>query len=278
MSTQRIVLSARTFLVYGLLAGLLAGLATFAVAHQVGEPHAERAIALEEAATADSGADHETGSATGSGTGSGTGNETGSSHNTEVPRDLQRTWGLLTGSLAMGLALGGIAGLAAAGTMGRLGRMTPAGSTAVVVGVGFVAVALVPFLKYPATPPAVGDGDTIGQRTALFFVLVALSLAVAVAAVVLARRLASTWPTSYAVGAGVLAYVVVLGAVAALLPAVDEVGDFPASTLWSFRLASLLTLATLWGVIGLVLTALVDRAWRAVAHREQLRDLVGTSR
>ena len=42
-------MNARAFLVRGLLAGLLAGLATFFVAHQVGEPHVDAAIAVEEA-------------------------------------------------------------------------------------------------------------------------------------------------------------------------------------------------------------------------------------
>ncbi|MGL5927764.1 MAG: CbtA family protein, partial [Dermatophilaceae bacterium] len=39
-------MTARAFLVRGLLAGLLAGLAAFAVAYTLGEPHVDRAIAL----------------------------------------------------------------------------------------------------------------------------------------------------------------------------------------------------------------------------------------
>ncbi|HRD62630.1 MAG TPA: CbtA family protein, partial [Nocardioides sp.] len=47
------VLTARAFLVRGLLVGLLAGIAAFLVAHQVGESHVERAIELEEAGAAE---------------------------------------------------------------------------------------------------------------------------------------------------------------------------------------------------------------------------------
>jgi hypothetical protein len=43
------------------------------------------------------------------------------------------------------------------------------------------------------------------------------------------------------------------------MPTVNEVGDFPADTLWSFRRASLLTLATLWAVLGVGITGLVRR-------------------
>ena len=156
-------MTARAFLVRGLLVGLLAGFATFAVAYTVGEPHVQTAINLEESQgaaedhhAADEGHDH------------GAAADEGHHHEedgTVVSRHDQRTWGLLTGSLSVGLALGGIVALVAAGVVGRVGRLTPRQSTAVVALVGFVAVALVPFLKYPANPPAVGDGDTIGART-----------------------------------------------------------------------------------------------------------------
>ena len=41
-------------------------------------------------------------------------------------------------------------------------------------------------------------------------------------------------------------YLVVMVVAGQLLPTVNEVGDFPADTLWYFRRASLLTLATMW--------------------------------
>ena len=152
----RPVLSARAFLVRGLLAGLLAGFAAFLVAHQVGEPHVERAIALEEAGVA-SGSAHPDAD--------GTHSHAEEDAGTEVSRGNQRTWGLATGTLAVGVALGGLVALVSAAVVGRLGRLTPGQSTAVVAAVGFVAVALVPFLKYPATPPAVGSAENIGDRT-----------------------------------------------------------------------------------------------------------------
>ena len=58
-----------------------------------------------------------------------------------------------------------------------------------------------------------------------------------------------------AAAAGYLVAVVVASSVFA--PA-ERVGDFPADLLWSFRLSSLLTLATLWGVLGVALTGLVS--------------------
>jgi len=254
-------MNARAFLVRGLLAGLLAGLAAFFVAHQVGEPHVEAAIALEEsgaAAPADSHSHAE---------------EAGDEEVVEVSRGNQRTWGLLTGSLAVGVALGGLVALVAAGTLGRLGRLLPGQSTALIALLGFVSVALVPFLKYPATPPAVGSGDTIGDRTALYFGFLLVSVAAAVLATYAACRLRERLGTYGGVVAGIAAYLVVVIVAGQVFATVNEVGDFPADTLWFFRLSSVFTLATMWGVLGVVLTGLVTRLYAqesAVAERRAL--------
>jgi hypothetical protein len=244
----------RTFLVHGLLAGLLAGLAAFFVAHQIGEPPVNAAIAVEEAhAAAESHAHH---------------GEDG----TVVSRENQSTWGLATGTIAIGTALGGLVALAAAGAVGRIGRLRPSQSTALVALVGFVAVALVPFLKYPASPPAVGNPDTIGHRTALYFTFLAISLLAALAATMLAGRVLPSLGGYRTVLLCVGGYLLVMVVAAELMPTVDELGTFPADTLWSFRRASLTTLATMWAVIGVTLTGLVgrshDQAVAGTARRE----------
>jgi hypothetical protein len=255
-------MSARAFLIRGLLAGLLAGLATFFVAHQVGEPPVEAAIALEEGGSA-SEHTHESGEAHG---------HTHEEDGTVVSRHDQRTWGLLTGTVTVGVALGGVVALVAAAVAGRMRRLTLGQSTALVTAIGFVSFALVPFLKYPATPPAVGNADTIGHRTGVYFGFLLVSLVVAIAVTVLGVRLAPTLGTYGVVVGGVAAYVVVMVVAGQLFPTVNEIGDFPADTLWYFRRASLITLATMWSVIGVVLTGLLLRLQSqervAVARRE----------
>ncbi len=264
-------MNARAFLVRGLLAGLLAGIVTFLVAHQIGEPHVETAIALEEAgAAADEPAaeeshSHDEGTAAHSHGDEGEG--------TVVSRSNQRTWGLLTGTLAIGIALGGLVGLVVAGTLGRIGRLLPSQSTALIALIGFVSVALVPFLKYPSTPPAVGSGETIGARTALYFGFLVVSVLAAVLATYAADRLAAQIGTYGAVVAGITGYLVVVLVAGQLFATVNEVGDFPADTLWFFRRSSIFTLATMWGVIGVALTGLVSRLHdqeRAVTERREL--------
>ena len=47
----------------------------------------------------------------------------------------------------------------------------------------FLSLYVIPFLKYPANPPAVSLDETIRQRTLLYLMMVVLSAALLVAAV-----------------------------------------------------------------------------------------------
>lgn len=245
------LMNARAFLVRGLLAGLLAGLAAFAVAFVIGEPHVDKAIAVEESAAIAT--DHH---------GEHDGAVAAHSHDDEtavVSRQEQSTWGLATGTVTIGLTIGGVLALVAAGAMGRLGKLSPSTSTVLMGATGYVSVALIPFLKYPATPPAVGEGDTIGYRTILHFTFLGVSVAAAAGCTVLAAKLYAARGVQSAVLIGAGTYVAVMVAASALMPAIDEVGDFPAGVLWDFRIASLITLTALWATVTVVLTALIRR-------------------
>jgi len=259
---------ARSFLLHGLLAGLIAGFIAFGVASVVGEPTVEAAISLEgtleESAPATDDHSHDEGTAA----------HSHEEEAAEISRDTQSGIGLLVGMLAAGLVLGGLTGLAAATALGRMGSLAPTASTALVVAIGALSFSIVPFLKYPATPPAAGDPTTIDERTASYFAFVALSVAAAVAAVWLSRRLRDRGGfVACAVAVG--AYVVVLATAAALLPGAP-VADFPGQLLWEFRVASLLGLVALWATIAVVLTGLVDRAWRRAQADTERRELAAS--
>jgi len=263
-------MSPRNFLVRGLLAGLIAGLLAFAVAFTVGEPQVDAAIKIEEAAAAHEAAHADNPPA------DGHTHEHESDDGTVVSRDTQSTWGLATGTLAVGITLGGVAGLVSAFAVGRIGRLRPSHSTALVAVIGFVAIGLVPFLKYPATPPAVGNEDTIGSRTLEYFSMLGISVLAAVGAVLLARRLLDSLGAYRTILVAAGAYLVVVILAGVLLPTVNEIGDFPGDTLWSFRVASLLTIATMWAGIGVVLTGLVGRLYEREASAAARRSLAAS--
>jgi len=238
--------TARDLLVRGLLAGLLAGVATFFVAYAVGEPSVGAAIAVEEAGGA---ADHDQGTA-------GEDHD----HGTVVPRSLQSTAGLATSTVVAGVTLGGLLSVVSALALGRFGRLGARSTVLLVTGLGLLATYVVPYLAYPPNPPAVGEPDTIGLRTALYFILVAVSLVAGVTAVLGARRLAPRWGAWYATLVCAAAYAVAMLVAAAIMPTYDEVpADFPATVLYDFRRASLLIQIALWGFVGLATAELAHR-------------------
>ncbi|MEU7305122.1 CbtA family protein [Streptomyces sp. NPDC007206] len=225
----------RNLLVRGMLAGLAAGLLALVVAYVVGEPNVDKAISFEHAHA------HE--------------------HETEaVSRSLQSTAGLATGVLVYGVAFGGIAALAFCFALGRVGRFGPRATALLLSGCALLAVYVVPFLKYPANPPSVGDPGTIGKRTALYFLMMLLSVLLAVAATLLGKRLAPSLGTWWATVVAVAAFTVVTGLAYQFLPAVNEVPkDFPATLLWRFRLSALAIQTALWAGFGLAFGELADR-------------------
>ncbi|POX57270.1 hypothetical protein C3489_00710 [Streptomyces sp. Ru71] len=236
----------RTLLVRGMLAGLAAGVLAFVFAYLVGEGPVDAAIAFEEAGS------HEHG-----------GEEL-------VSRTVQSTAGLATGVLVFGVAVGGIAALAFCFALGRIGRFG-ARATAALTGLGgFLLVYLVPILKYPANPPAVGNPDTIGKRTLLFVLMIALSLLLGLAAILLGRRLAPAWGNwNASITAGV-AFVAAVAVAMVVLPHGDNAPKgFPATDLWEFRLASIGVQAVLWAAFGLLFGFLAERVLepRAAASR-----------
>ena len=252
-------------LLRGMLVGLAAGLVCFIFLRIFGEPPVEHAIALEEAASAAVAepADHDHGPE--AVTAQAATEEAGHSHGEDalVSRTVQAGIGLFTAVGVFGAALGGLFSLAFALVYGRWEALGPRGTAALLGALGFVSVYLVPFFKYPPNPPAVGDPETIGARTALYLAMLALSLAGMIAAVMLRTRLAPShgrWNATLWAGAAYLGAMIV---VAALLPGMNELPDsFPAPTLWSFRVAALGGQAILWTVIALgfgLLVLLVDR-------------------
>ncbi|MFE4367479.1 CbtA family protein [Streptomyces sp. NPDC056835] len=249
----------RTLLVRGMIAGLLAGLCAFVLAYVAGEPSVRDSIAQEELSSAPAhqhgGEEHQEGAAA-----------AGEEEEEEelVSRPVQSTFGLATGVLVYGVALGGIAALVFAVCLGRIGRVGPRATAALLAGAAFVTVYLVPFLKYPANPPAVGNPDTIGKRTTLFFLMIVLSVLLAVVAVIAGRRLAprlGNWNAAVAAGGG---YVVAVAVACLVLPANTDAipATFPAALLWEFRLASIAVQALLWTAFGLIFGALAERALR----------------
>lgn len=229
-------------LLRGMLIGVLAGLFAFGFARVFGEPHIDTAIAYEEAAAAASG-------------------EPAEEEEELVSRETQAGLGLLTGSVVYGAAIGGLFALVFAFVYGRVVTLTPRATAGLLAIAAFIAVVIAPAMKYPATPPAVGNPETIGERTELFFVMLIVSIIAAVVAVALARRLWSQLGGWNAGIVGGLAFLVIIAIAQYALPTVNEIPEgYSADLIWHYRTSSLGMHAVLWTVIGLGFGVVAERA------------------
>lgn len=251
----------RALLVRGMLVGVLAGLLVFAFGRIVGEPQIDSAISFEAAL------DHAKAMA-----------DAAKGIHVEaepelVSRSVQAGWGLFTGVLVYSTAFGGLFALVFAAVHGRTSDLGPRASSVLLATAGFISVYLVPSLKYPASPPSVGEAETIGYRTALYFSMLGLSVAAMVLAAMLRKRLAPRHGEWTACLTAIACYLLAMIVVGSALPAIDEVPEsFPAVVLWHFRIASFGMQLVLWTTLGLAFGALTERAWVKARH-EWLRGM-----
>ena len=239
-------------LVRGMLVGVVAGLLCFVFLKTFGEPQVDRAIAFETQLDEAKAAAHKA-----------MGMDMSKEEQPElVSREMQAGLGLFTGVLVYSTAFGGLFALAFACAYGRAPEAaTPRALSALLAVIGFVAIYLIPNLKYPANPPSVGEPDTIGIRTALYLTMIAVSIAGMIASVSLKRFVSGSWGAWNGTLAAVGTYLVLMVLAGLLLPSINEVPDqFPAVVLWNFRLASVGAQLIMWAALGVLFGALTQRA------------------
>lgn len=229
-----------SLLLRGMLAGLLAGFLAFGFAKVFGEPQVDRAIGFEEQMA----------------------KARGDAEGPEiVSRAVQASVGLFTGVVVVGTALGGLFALAFAFLNGRVIHQSPRTAAIIIAAIGFVAVYVVPGLKYPANPPSVGAPETIGYRTQLYFGMIAFSLAALAIAISAGRQFVASFGAWNAALIGTGVYIALASIAGFMLPSINEVPEaFPADLLWKFRIASLGIQAILWVMIAIIFGMLVERS------------------
>lgn len=233
----------RILLVRGMLAGLVAGLLVFALARWIGEPQVNRAIAFETAM------------------------DQARSDAPEpeiVSRKIQSSLGLLTATIVDGTAMGGIFALVFAFAYGRMQLTNPRALSALLAGLGFVTLVLVPAVKYPANPPSVGKPETIGVRTAAFFLLLAFSIVAMILTLKVERHLQKRLGGWNASPVAAVFFVVVIAVASHFLPDFNEVPEgFPVTVMWKFRVAAMEMQMLLWSTLGFFFGWLAERSFRA---------------
>jgi hypothetical protein len=259
----------------GVLAGTVAGLVAYAFARIFAEPYIQRAIDYENGRDAAQAALDRA-----------AGLPVDAADPDLFSRTVQQNIGLGIGMIAFGAAMGALFAVAYTICLGRVGRVRPRQLALLVAGGAFLALYLVPFIKYPANPPSIGNPDTIKARSLYYLTMVVASVVLLVLCAWFGRRLAvkyGNWAASLIAGA---TFVVAIGLVMAVLPQVghlpvnkreyglrstetpqplrDSRGyivypGFPADVLFNFRFYSVAAQLLIWGTIGIVFAPLADR-------------------
>ncbi|MDK1473758.1 CbtA family protein [Streptomyces sp. 549] len=239
---------------HGLLAGGAAGLVTGLFALLLAEPVMDRAIALEEERSAASGSGH----------------DHAAGHAAEAEEVFSRGtqhFGLVVTAVVVGLAVGVFfalvyslvhRGVRAGARSGEApgAREWPRAMT--LAGAAFLALSLLPALRYPATPPGVGDGGTVAERQLLWLAALVIGVLGMALAWQLHLRLADrAQPVRHLAVAGAVA---ATGAVLFLLPGNPDPVPVPPELLWDFRVLSLLSHGLMWATLGAVFGVLGMRA------------------
>lgn len=231
----------------GAVAGVLAGLLSAVVSFLLGEPSVRRAIALEEAA----------------------GHAAGRAEHAEVFSRTTQQGALFLVSMLTGLALGILFALVYALWQQRDPDADLWRRAILLAVAGLVGIALIPFLRYPANPPAVGDPATVDARTTAYLASILIGVVAVTAAVQVHRQLANRGVRPPLRQPAALGVVVVGLAATWLLPDNTDVIEVPADLIWNFRLASIATLLVLWLGLGATFGFLGERAERGATSEDR---------
>jgi predicted cobalt transporter CbtA len=259
----------------GALSGALAGLLAFAFARIFAEPVIQKAI------------DYESGrDAVQAALDKAAGLPAEAAGPDIFSRTIQADVGIGVGLILFGAAMGTLFAIAYVICIGRTGNVRPRPLALLVAAAGFLALYLVPFVKYPANPPAIGHADTIRDRGTLYLITVACAVLFMMLAVYVGQNLQPRFGTWRASIFAALGFIVLMGIVMVILPPlghlhsnVAEYGrhttetplplrgpdgkivypGFSADLLYRFRLYSIAAQLILWTTIGLVFAPLADR-------------------
>jgi hypothetical protein len=136
-------------------------------------------------------------------------------------RGIQRNIGIFSGIAAFSVAMGALIAVAYVILHGRF-DVRPRNLVWMIAAFGFFGVYLLPFVKYPANPPAVGHSFTISTRGQLYVAMVGGSLILLGLAVYLARRLMPRFGLLNATLLAGAAFLVLYGVLIGVLPSLGH--------------------------------------------------------
>ncbi|MDQ3888443.1 MAG: CbtA family protein [Thermoproteota archaeon] len=133
----------------------------------------------------------------------------------------------------------------------------------ILAGIMWFVLFLVPALKYPANPPAVGDPETIYYRQSLYIAYLAISGFSALGVAFMYRKMKeaikSHKDSGKLIELPVVNYAVIMITAYLAMPPNPDAINAPMDLVTGFRIAGAITMSIFWGLLGIILGAFWDK-------------------
>lgn len=229
-------------LISGAFAGLVHGTVNFAVV----EPYLDRAIGIENQNLFASGEEENT-------------------PQFWVEYEGYRAWqksGQILAGIILGVSIGSLFGIVYALSRDSLPGNHDVKKTMILAGIMWFSIYLIPFLKYPANPPTVGDGETVVLRSILYLAFIAISGLSIVGFYKLSQKLEKNKKLLAVAGYGVFISVVFV-----VMPENPDEITAPLDLVNEFRIMSVLGVTSFWISIGIIMGMFWNRL---EPHKEKI--------
>lgn len=170
-----------------------------------------------------------------------------------IEYDGYRTWqksGQVLAGVILGISIGALFGIVFALSRNSLPGQTDFKKALVLAGVMWLTVYFIPFLKYPANPPTVGDPETVVIRGILYLSFIAISGFGALVFYKLSNKLKTK---KFIAVAGYAAFI---GIMFTVMPENPDNITAPMDLVDHFRTMSAFTVSIYWLSLGLILGSL----------------------
>ena len=162
-----------------------------------------------------------------------------------------RVWqksGQVLAGMILGIAMGSLFGIVYALSRNSLPGKNDITKAIILAGIMWITIYLIPFLKYPANPPTVGDAETVALRAILYISFILISGFGALAFYKLSQKLQSN--KKYL---GLLGYAIFIIIVFFVMPENPDEITAPMNLVNEFRFMSVLGVTSFWISIGFIL-------------------------
>jgi predicted cobalt transporter CbtA len=167
----------------------------------------------------------------------------------------QRGGEMLAGTI-LGLSIGSLFGIVFAYTHNSVPGSNNKKKALIVAGIMWFVLFLIPALKYPANPPAVGDPETIYYRQSLYVAFLAISGFSALGLAFLYRKMGALNIKKAIILA---AYAAIISGAYLAMPANPDPINAPMDLVMGFRITSAITISMFWGLLGVIFGTFWDK-------------------